>query len=168
MKTKKLAIIGILSALCIASRIALEALPNIKPVTSIIFIASIILGSSYGISISTVTTLVSGLYLGLGTYIPFQILAWAIISLIGGTIGKLFKKPNVFIMAILCGFFGFLYGFFVSLDKLFIAGIYGFLSYYIAGLPFDLLHAIGNVIFYTILYPVLVPILKKEKSKLVS
>lgn len=166
MKTRKIAIIGLLSALNIASRIILKVLPNIKPVTPIIFITSMIMGAEYGIPISIVTTIVSGFFLGLGTYIPFQILAFCIIALVGASIGKLFKKPNLIIMALLCGFMGFLYGFFVSLDKLFIAGPYAFLVYYGQGLSFDFLHAIGNIAFYIVLYPVLAPILRKEKDKI--
>lgn len=166
MKTRKIAIIGLLSALNIASRVLLKVLPNIKPVTPIIFITSMVMGAEFGIPISIVTTIVSGFFLGLGTYIPFQIIAFCIIAIIGSTIGKLFKKPNIIVMVILCGILGFIYGFFVSLDKLFIAGPYAFLAYYGQGISFDFLHAIGNVIFYIVLYPVLSPILKKEKDKI--
>lgn len=166
MKTRKIAIIGLLSALNIASRILLKVLPNIKPVTPIIFITSIVMGAEYGIPISIVTTIVSGFFLGLGTYIPFQIIAFCIISIIGGAVGKLFKKPNIIAMSLLCGILGFIYGFFVSLDKLLVAGPYAFLVYYGQGISFDFLHAIGNVVFYFVLYPVLSPILNKEKNKI--
>lgn len=164
MKTKKIAVIGLLSALNIASRIILKALPNIKPIAPIIFITSMILGPSYGIPIAVVTVLVSSLFLGFGIYVPFQIIGFCIVAGVGAIVGKLFKKPNIILTSILCGFLGFVYGFIVSLDKLLMAGPYAFLVYYIQGLPFDFLHAMGNVIFYIVLYPVLTPILLKSKS----
>lgn len=166
MKVREIVIIGLISALNIGSRLVLQPLPNIKPVTTIILLCGMILGMKISIGIAIVTTLVSGMLLGLGTFIPFQILAWVIVAFAGSIIGKLFEKPNVILMALFSGFCGFMYGFFVSLDKLIIAGLPGFLSYYVAGLPFDCLHAVGNIVFYFIFYPILTPILKKEKLKL--
>ena len=64
-KVKEISLIGILAAVNIASRIALQALPNIKPVTSIIIISVMIFGLAFGIKLTIVTTLVSNIYLGM-------------------------------------------------------------------------------------------------------
>lgn len=78
-KVKEISLIGILAAVNIASRIYLQALPNIKPVTSIIIISVMLFGLGFGVKLSIVTTVVSNLFLGMGTWTFFQILAWVVI-----------------------------------------------------------------------------------------
>lgn len=46
-KVKEISLIGILAAVNIASRIYLQALPNIKPVTSIIIISVMLFGLGF-------------------------------------------------------------------------------------------------------------------------
>lgn len=160
-------IVGLLSAFNIASRMLLQFAPNIKPVTTVIIVTAMVMGFRYSLYINVVTVLVSGILLGFGTFIPFQILAWAIIGGIAGLLHKkqLYKKIPIGFMALLCAIGGFVFGFFVSLDKFFIAGPYAFYVYYLNGLPFDGLHAAGNFFFYLVCAPILIKILEKELKK---
>ena len=80
-KVKEISLIGILAAVNIASRIYLQALPNIKPVTSIIIISVLLFGLSFGIKLTVVTTIASNMILGMGTWTIFQILSWVVICL---------------------------------------------------------------------------------------
>ncbi|MGL5766666.1 MAG: ECF transporter S component [Sarcina sp.] len=161
--TRQIALIGVLSAFNIASRVTLQFLPNIKPVTSIIIMVSLIFGPKFGVSVAVVTTIVSNMLLGMGPWTIFQILAWSMISLLAGFIGTKISKPKIFPMAIFSAVCGFIFGFFVSLDKLLIAGPFAFITYYIGGLSFDLLHAIGNFAFYLMCAPIFIPLLNKQK-----
>lgn len=56
---------------------------------------------------------------------------------------------------------GILYGFLISLVQAPFFGIQNFLVYYASGIPFDTLHAAGNIGFYLILAPILFPLLRK-------
>ena len=69
-KVKEISLIGILAAVNIASRIYLQALPNIKPVTSIIIISVMLFGLGFGVKLSIVTTVVSNLFLGNMDFFP--------------------------------------------------------------------------------------------------
>lgn len=160
-------IIGLLSAFNIASRVFFQFAPNIKPVTTIIIITAMVLGIRYSIYVNIVTVLISGIMLGFGTFIPFQILAWAIIGGIAGILhkDKRYKHIPIGFMAAFSAIGGFVFGFFVSLDKFFIAGPYAFWVYYLNGLPFDCLHAIGNFAFYLVCAPFLIRILERELKK---
>ena len=91
-KVKEISLIGILAAVNIASRIYLQALPNIKPVTSIIIISVMLFGLGFGVKLSIVTTVVSNLFLGMGTWTFFQILAWVVICLITQVLLDFLKK----------------------------------------------------------------------------
>lgn len=166
-RVKEISLIGILAAVNIASRIALQSLPNIKPVTSIIIISVMIFGLAFGIKLTIVTTLVSNIYLGMGIWIFFQILAWIVICLFTQILMDLFKKinrePNILIMAIFAFLMGYVFGVIVSLEKFVIGGPSLFIVYYLAGLLFDTLHAVGNFIFYLICAPILMKIFMKER-----
>ena len=159
-KVKEISLIGILAAVNIASRIYLQALPNIKPVTSIIIISVMLFGLGFGVKLSIVTTVVSNLFLGMGTWTFFQILAWVVICLITQVLldflKKIHKEPKLFPMAIFSFLMGYVFGIVVSLD----------IVYYMAGLLFDTFHAVGNFCFYLICAPILMKVLKKESERI--
>lgn len=158
-KTQEIALIGLLSAVNIASRIFLQALPNFKPVTSIIIISVLVFGLLFAIKLSVVTTIVSNLFLGMGIWTFFQILAWVTICLITQILMDVFakfnKKTNLIFMAIFAFLMGYVFGFIVSLDKLMIGGPIFFWTYYLSGLMFDTFHAVGNFVFYLACAPII-------------
>ncbi|MBM6799060.1 hypothetical protein H7U28_09565, partial [Coprobacillus cateniformis] len=121
-KVQEISLIGILAAVNIASRIALQALPNFKPVTSIIIISVMIFGLAFGIKLTIVTTVVSNVFLGMGTWTFFQIFAWIIICLLTEIIVDFYKKiktdPSLLVMSIFAFFMGYVFGFIVSLEQL--------------------------------------------------
>ena len=135
-KVKEISLIGILAAVNIASRIYLQALPNIKPVTSIIIISVMLFGLAFGVKLSVVTTVVSNLFLGMGTWTFFQILAWVVICLITqflmDFLKKIGKEPKLFPMAIFSFFMGYVFGIVVSLEQLMLGGPSLYIVYYIS------------------------------------
>ena len=68
-------------------------------------------------------------------------------------------------LALFAFFGGLLYGFVISVISVKLMGINSFWAYYIAGIPFDLLHGLGNAGFYLILEPILVPLLAAYKKR---
>ena len=169
-KVKEISLIGILAAVNIASRIYLQFLPNIKPVTSIIIISVMLFGLGFGVKLSVVTTVVSNLFLGMGTWTFFQILAWVVICLITQVLldflKKIHKEPKLFPMAIFSFFMGYVFGIVVSLEQLMLGGPSLYIVYYMAGLLFDTFHAVGNFCFYLICAPILMKVLKKESERI--
>lgn len=169
-KVREISLIGILAAVNIASRIYLQALPNIKPVTSIIIISVMLFGLGFGVKLSIVTTIVSNLFLGMGTWTFFQILAWVVICLITQLLldflKKINKQPKLLPMAIFAFFMGYVFGFVVSFEKLMLGGPSLFIVYYISGLLFDTFHAVGNFGFYLICAPILIKVFEKEAKKM--
>lgn len=163
-KSYNIALVGILSAVNVASRFVFQFLPNIKPVTSIIILTAMFLGFYVAIQVVVTTSLLSGILLGIGPYVLFQIAAWATIVAITVILTKFVKQKNVIAYTLWAGLCGFVFGFIVSLEKL----LYGwtfFISYYIAGISFDALHAVGNLLFFPICYLALAPIFKKSKNR---
>ncbi|HLR65086.1 MAG TPA: ECF transporter S component [Pseudogracilibacillus sp.] len=158
MNVYKLTLIAILSTLAIVGRLFLTFIPNAQPVTAIIIMTGLLLGPLSGVLIALITTFVSNIVLGMGIWTIWQILSWSIIGLLAGLLGKLKLKqlPIVVVFSFLAGY---LYGFLISLTTYQVSG--KFWPYYIAGLPFDTSHAIGNVVFIILLYPLMTYLLKK-------
>ena len=167
-KIQEISLIGILAAVNIASRIALQALPNIKPVTSIIIISVLLFGLAFGIKLTLVTTLVSNMYLGMGIWTFFQILAWIVICLLTQCMGDFYrrrnKKPSLLVMAVFSLVMGYVFGLIVSLEQFVIGGLPLFIVYYSTGLLFDTFHAVGNFFFYLIGAPLLWKVFKKYRK----
>ncbi|MFP7493762.1 ECF transporter S component [Terribacillus saccharophilus] len=161
--TRKLTLLAMLTALAAVGRIYANVLfpflPNMQPMTSVIIICSLLLGPIAGIIIAVLSTLLSNMLLGMGIWTVWQMLAWGLIGFSFGFLGKLWKRPPLIPMTIASILTGYLYGFLISVPNVFI--MEHFLAYYIAGLSFDTLHAIGNGIFFFILYPVLSRLFEK-------
>ena len=107
-------------------------------------------GWRFGVKLAIVTTVVSNMILGMGVWTIFQIFAWTIIAIFSGLIGKTRLSKNLMFMMVWAFLMGYVFGFFVSWEKLLYGGYKVFLTYYISGLLFDTLHAVGNFVFYPI------------------
>lgn len=149
------------------SRLAFAFLPNVQPVTVIIILITVKLGVADGLLVGSFSMILSNLTLGMGPWTIGQILAYIGIVLITAVFKKIFNRAsNTFVLGVIfSGLTGYLYGLFISIVQAPILGmsIETLIGYWIAGLPFDTYHAIGNVGFFIILEPIVSPLLQKVK-----
>lgn len=163
MNTYKLTLLSLFASLAVAGRFLLQFIPNIQPATSIIIICGLVLGPLSAILLSLLVTFLSNMLLGAGIWTVWQIISWGLIGLLSGVLGKMRFKLPVSVLILFAAFSGYLYGFIISLTTYQIAG--EFWPYYLAGLPFDTMHAIGNAVFMALLYPIISFSLKKYAEK---
>ncbi|WP_100010765.1 ECF transporter S component [Lentibacillus sediminis] len=159
MNTYKLTLLALLAAMAVAGRFAFAFMPNVQPVTSIIIICGLFLGPLAAVILALLTTFLSNVFLGMGIWTIWQVVSWSIIGLLSGFLGKWPAKLPFWFLVVFAVLSGYFYGFIVSLSTYQIAG--QFWPYYLAGLPFDTSHAIGNAAFMVLLYPVVAYLLKK-------
>ncbi len=159
MNTYRLTLLAILAALGVVGRSLFVFLPNVQPVTAIIIIAGIMLGPLSAIILAFLITFLSNMLLGMGIWTVWQVIAWGIIGLLSGLIGKTFKSIPIYIIALMALISGYFYGLIISLTTYQVTG--KFWPYYMLGLPFDTYHAIGNVVFIILLYPIIKYLLDK-------
>ncbi len=160
-KTKELVLIALFSAINIGSRWLLTYLPNIKPTTALIMLCTIHFGIYFALKVTIISTVISGIIFGITPVIFFQILSWFVICIITHLLPGFLKK-NLWFMAIISFIMGYVFGLVVSLEKLlYVMDIKVCIAYWIGGLSFDTLHAVGNFIFYLILAPVMGNLFKK-------
>ena len=77
------------------------------------------------------------------------------------------KQPllKLAFFTIMAGLTGYLYGFVISIFSVYFYHIPKFWVYYLQGLPFDTLHALGNIGFWILLSPLLPRIIQKYQTK---
>lgn len=151
MNTYKLTLLALLAAIAVIGRYIFVFIPNVQPVTAIIIIGGLFLGPGSAFLLAVLVTFLSNMILGMGIWAIWQIVSWGLIGIISGLIGKYFKKVPISIILIYSLVAGYLYGLTISLTTYQVSG--QFWPYYLAGLPFDTYHAIGNVLFMIIFYP---------------
>ncbi len=150
-----------LAALAIVGRYFFVFIPNVQPVTSIIIISGLTLGPIAGVLLALIISFVSNILLGMGIWTIWQTVSWGIIGIISGWIGKFFPRLPFLYILLLSFLSGYFYGFIISLTTYQISG--AFWPYYIAGIPFDTNHAIGNVLFMSFFFPIINYLIKKYR-----
>ncbi|MDH4223231.1 MAG: ECF transporter S component [candidate division Zixibacteria bacterium] len=170
---KKIAKMGVLTALPIVLKIPIFQIPNVEFFSFVVFTAGFLLGAIEG---AIVGTLSMTIYTIVNPYGPppipvgiAQVVSMALIGISGGILFHLIylrriEKINITIMAVM-GTAGFLltlvYDILTNLGVVVVAG--EFVPVMIAGIPFALLHLLSNTIIFMVLSPVIFRLAKLEK-----
>jgi energy-coupling factor transport system substrate-specific component len=145
---KELALIATLGAAAAAGRVLFTAIPGVQPVTVIAVVAGASLGARSGFAVGTIAAFVSNFFLGQGAWTPWQMLGWGACGVAGALAAPLLRRRLA--LAAFCFVLGM--GFSAFMD------VWNWLAFYdehtwqtfaathARGLPFDLAHAIGNVV----------------------
>lgn len=157
MILKNLSRLAMLSALCVVLRLAFATLPNIQPLTAIFLVVAVAWGLAESLAMMTISMLVTSFVLGFGPWVPYQLLAFALIIFLWRVgfypVTSWLKGDNLKKMgleAFLAGGLAFIYG--VVIDSLWALSFQmPWWSYVAAGLPFNLSHAWSTVLFYPII-----------------
>ena len=169
--SKVLALVATLAALAALGRVAFAPLPNVKPTTDIVLLSGYVLGGAPGFAIGAIGALSSNLVFGQGPWTPWQMVGWGLVGTIGAgwarvTGGRLPRLPT----AALCAACGLLYGALTNLSVLTAAGGSPTAAQWAAtegaGLPFDIAHAAGNVVFFLAFGPAFVRVLQRYRARL--
>jgi energy-coupling factor transport system substrate-specific component len=166
-----LAVVGTLAALAIVGRIAFAAIPNVKPTTDIVLIAGYALGGAPGFAVGAVAALVSNLFFGEGSWTPWQMAAWGLVGVFGAALAALSgRRLGRVPLALACALAGLAFGAILDLSTWVTYTGRHTLSEYltIAGtsLPFNLAHAIGNLVFFLAFGPALVRAVARSRTRL--
>jgi energy-coupling factor transport system substrate-specific component len=168
--SRLLALVAALAALAALGRLAFAPLPNIKPTTDIVLLSGYVLGGAPGFVVGAVGALASNIVFGQGPWTPWQMAAWGSVGVLGAWLGavsgrRLGRVP----LALACGAAGLLFGAIMDLSTwTTLSGSHTLGAYLtIAGvsLPFNLVHAAGNVAFCLLFGPVLVTALGRAARR---
>lgn len=151
-----------MSAILYVSKVALEFLPNIELVSLLVVIYSLVFGWET-ILIVTVFNMFELIQWGFGTWWFSYLYVWPLLCAITMLLKKLIKEEFV-IWAIVSGVFGLIFGSLFALFYLFVDTKYAF-AYWISGLPWDVVHCIGNFVLMLVLGKPVYKLLKMLNQK---
>ncbi|MAK05097.1 MAG: hypothetical protein CMA03_04335 [Euryarchaeota archaeon] len=141
----KFVILGLLAIIGITGRILMSPIPNVQPVTVIVLLAGIRMGAKESIFLASIIALFSNLILGNGIWTIYQAAAWSMIGCLGALFSN--KLDTSMKLILFAGISGVLFNWFVSLSILHSVGFDMLIPYLIVGIPYDLLHVVGNITF---------------------
>jgi energy-coupling factor transport system substrate-specific component len=165
---KELALIATLGGAAAAGRVLFAAIPGVQPVTVIAVCAGAALGLRAGIAVGGTAALVSNFFLGQGVWTPWQMLAWGACGATGAFASSLVRRR--FVLAALCFVLGMAFSSFMD--------VWNWLAFYdqhtwetfvavqARGFPFDVAHAIGNVVIALVAGPELRRLLERYGRRL--
>ena len=161
MSVQKLTRIALLGAILYVSKIALDFLPNVELVSLLVILYTLVFGKETFI-IVTVFNLFQMIQWGIGTWLISYFYTWPLLCLITLLLKKMIKEEFVF-WSIVSGTFGLLFGSLFAILYIPIDPAYA-LSYWIAGLPWDVWHGVWNFILMLVLGKPLYTVLNKMKT----
>ncbi len=158
--SRNIVISALMATIMLISKYTLDALPNIELLSLFVIIFTLempklALPAIYGY------VFVYGLFNGFGIWWFSQLYIWLVLYFAV----KLFKTVNnVLFWAVLSGLFGLSYGALYALSYIVTSGFYAGIAWWIAGIPFDILHCVGNFFIALILFVPLRKIVKKANE----
>ncbi len=167
---KVVALVATLAGLAAVGRIAFAPVPNVKPTTDIVLIAGFALGAGPGFVVGAVAALTSNLFFGQGPWTPWQMVAWGLVGLMGAVLARVGGRDMGRVpLALWCGAAGFGFGAIMDLSTWVNFAGDRTLDRYLAiaglSLPWNVAHAIGNVVFFLAFGPLLVRSLERFRSR---
>jgi energy-coupling factor transport system substrate-specific component len=145
-----LILLVLVGAFAVSGRILLDPIPNVQPVTVIVLLAGIHFGAVRTVALATAVALCSNILLGHGLWSLYQAVGWSAVGIMGATLSnRLYVDGRMMIPTLACLAIvsAFAFDWIVSLSALHSLSSEVFLVYLMAGIPYDLLHAVGNVVF---------------------
>ena len=166
-----LALVATLAALAVVGRLAFAAIPNVKPTTDIVFFAGYALGAVPGFAVGAVTAVVSNVFLAQGPWTPWQMVGWGGVGIAGALSAWLMRGREIsrWALAALCGLAGLAFGAWMDLYQLTLAArqdLDTYLAISASSLPYNLAHAVGNVVFCLLIGPLFIRALSRYRRRL--
>lgn len=152
--SRRMILVSVMTALSVLGRFVFAAIPAFKPITAVVVITAIYLGSEAGFLTGALSALISNFYFGQGPWTPFQMLSWGLLGLLAGLLNRPLRRSRIALS---------LYGVFAGVAYSFIMDIWTVLWYngsfspalYTAALatalPYTVLYAVSNVVFLNLL-----------------
>ncbi len=163
LSIQDIALISLLSATITAGKLALAFIPNVEIVTLLFIVYTVAFGFKKTLLASLVFSTTEILIYGFNTWLLGYYLIWPLLIFLTALVKKKFSSEYIF--ATLAGLFGLFFGlFFALVESVFYGYLYG-LSYWLRGIPFDIVHGASNFIVALLLFKPLKNLLVAQYSK---
>jgi energy-coupling factor transport system substrate-specific component len=169
--SKEVALVATMAALSALGRDALAALPDVKPTTTMVLICGYAFGGGPGFAVGAVGALASNIFLGQGSWTPWQMLAWGAVGVAGSMLGRVLRRRALprLTLALLCALAAEMFNLLIDLYSwsqggAHTLGAYG--AWIVSGLSFDATHVVASFLFGLTFGPALLRMLIRARSRL--
>jgi energy-coupling factor transport system substrate-specific component len=150
--SRVLALVAALAALAVVGRLAFAALPNVKPTTDIVLFAGYSLGAVPGFAVGAITALVSNIFLSQGPWTAWQMVGWGGVGVAAALLARFLRGRELgrVPLALVCGAAGLAFGAWMDVYQWTLAArqdLDSYLAVAASSLPYNVAHAVGNVVF---------------------
>lgn len=136
-----------IAALMVATQVALSALPNIHLVAVFVILAAMLFGWRALYSVYIFVALEALIY-GLSMWVINYLYVWTVLCIIA----IMFRKNrSALFWAAVSGIFGLGFGALCAIPYIIAGGWAAGFAYWVAGIPFDLIHCVSNAVLAFIL-----------------
>lgn len=152
--TRRLILVAVMTALSVTGRFIFGAIPGFKPITAVVVITAVYLGSEAGFLTGALSAIISNFYFGQGPWTPFQMLSWGLLGLLAGLLNRPLRRSRA-LLSIYGVFAGAVYSMVMDVWTVlwynggFNASLYT--AAMLTALPHTLSYAISNVVFLNLL-----------------
>lgn len=157
LNMKELVLIAVLVTTAVIGRVIFYMIPAITPMTAIIIISGICMGSEIGFLVGSLSAVISNMIFGQGPWTPFQMFSWGVIGLVAGLPLIQKKLRQNYRWLILYGVIaGLFFSFFMdvwtvlSIDRFFSWQRY--LALIITAIPYTVAYCFANAFFSCLLF----------------
>ena len=161
LRTREIVLTALLAALLVASKQALSFLPNIELVSLLIVL--------YTLHFPRLTPYIIYIFVGvqcciygLNLWVYMYLYVWIILYFV---VRALRKYSSHMLWVVVSALYGLLFGLLCSPVYLFVGGWGMAVSWFVSGIPFDVIHAVGNAVAALVLFVPLDRLFSKVKNK---
>lgn len=148
---------GMLGAMTFAGKYILSGMPNIEPVSLMVMLFAATFGMKWVYPV-TVYVVMEFLVFGLGLWNINYLYVWAVLAMLAYAFRSM-EHPLGW--AILSGTFGLAFGALCGLVDIPVGGLGYAVAKWASGIPFDIVHCVGNFVIALVLFKPLRNLLEK-------
>lgn len=165
---KDIALVGMMVAIIEVCKVALAWAPNIELTSFWIIMFTLFFGKRI-LYVIPVFILIEGSMYGIQIWWIMYLYTWPLLALFTWLLRK---KDSVFTYSMLSAIFGLFFGFLCALpyvvigavDGGIINGLYAGFTWWVAGIPWDIVHCVGNFTLMLVLYKPVKAIMIKTRN----
>ena len=161
-KTQEMVIFAFLGAILVVVQFALSSLPNVEVVSLLVYIYAKVSGKKALIPVY-VFVLIEGLIYGFTIWWITYLYVWDVLVLVS-ILTK--NKDSVPVCALVTSLFGLSFGLLCSIPTFLIGGPGAGISFFLAGISFDIAHFAGNTLAALLLYKPLYAVISMLANKM--
>ncbi|MCR5793999.1 MAG: hypothetical protein K6G61_01455 [Solobacterium sp.] len=148
LTVRKLVLIAVMTAVLEAAKFTLNSIANVELVSLLLIVFTRHFGKEYTLPAALLFALLECIWWGFGIWTVTYFYVWPLLVLLTDRI----RTDELWVYCTLSAMFGLFFGALCSLTTLLAAGPAAAFAWWVAGIPYDLVHAGGNLVLCLLLY----------------